>query len=216
MKQIVNSIINSFWSWFKNVGTTITGKINWKSSKVLTPAEFDIIREKLKDNYYVIASRHNGHGSSYVIAFAHFLFTRKWGYYAHVFMNLEDEVDSDGDYKFIEAIGTGVRVTGFNGVFDEQVGAVALLKPKCMTLEMWTAALDRAKIQEGKPYDTLFDLANDQALSCVEVVRVALQATPNYDVNFAAFEKMIKDAGNLTPQIFYECPDFEVVWELRR
>lgn len=211
----MKTLLRKLWNSFKNWGATVTGKINWSSKKVVSQDELNTVRAKLKDNYYVIASRHNGHFSSYVISFAHWLFTGKWGYYGHVFMNLEDKVESDDDYRFIEAVGTGVRIIGFGGVFDDQVSSIALLKPKCMTLEDWTAALDKAKTEVGKPYDTVFDLANDQALSCVEVVRVALQATPNYSTNFAEFEKMIMAAGNLDPQMFYECPDFEVVWEIR-
>jgi uncharacterized protein YycO len=181
----------------------------------VTEDELNIVRSKLKDNYYVIATRHNGHFSTYVIAFAHWLLTGRWGYYAHVLMNLEDEVSSDGDYRFIEAVGDGVRIAGFKNAIDDQTGSIALLKPKNMTLEDWTLALDKAKTEVGKPYDTVFDLANDQALSCVEVVRVALQADPDYAVNFAEFEKMIASAKNLDPQMFYECSDFEVVWETR-
>ena len=211
----MKSPIILFWNWFKDVGAYITGKINWKTSKIATPAEIDTIKSMLKDNYYIIATRHNGHGSSYVIDFAHLLFTGKWGYYAHVLMNLEDEVKTDDDYRFIEAVGTGVRITGFDNAIDNQTSSIALLKPKAMTLEKWTAAMDRAKLQEGKPYDTLFDLANDKALSCVEVVRVALQSTPNYAEDFAEFERMISTYKNLTPQMYYECSDFEVVWETR-
>jgi hypothetical protein len=84
-----------------------------------------------------------------------------------------------------------------------------------MTLEDWTLAIDKAKTETGKPYDTIFDLANDKALSCVEVIRVALQATPDYAENFAEFEKMIGKTKQLDPQMFLECSDFEVVWEVR-
>jgi hypothetical protein len=193
----------------------ITGRINWQSCHVVTADELDIVRSKLKDNYYVIATRHNGHFSTYVIAFAHWLLTGRWGYYGHVLMNLEDKVNSDGDYRFIEAVGDGVRITGFANAIDTQTGAIALLKPKNMTLDDWTLALDKAKTENGKPYDTVFDLANDKELSCVELVRVALQADPDYAVNFAEFERMIREAKNLDPQMFYECSDFEVVWETR-
>ena len=39
---------------------------------------------------------------------------------------------------------------------------------------------------------------------------------PDYYTNFANFEKLIAERKNLTPQMFYECPDFEVVFEIRR
>jgi hypothetical protein len=76
--------------------------------------------------------------------------------------------------------------------------------------------MDKAMTEIGKPYDSLFDLKNDNALSCVELGRTALMAEPNYYTNFANFEEMIRKRKNLTPQMFYECPDFEVVYEIRK
>jgi hypothetical protein len=201
--------MNLFQKFCSGVSTLI-GNINWKTSKVMTADEFDTVRQHLKDNYFVIATRHNGHLSTYAISFAHWFLTGRWGYYGHVLMNLEDGVNDDTDYRFIEATKEGVHYSDFKQVFDQQCSSVALLKPKGITLEEWTLALDKAKTELGKPYDTLFDLANDKALSCVEVVRVALQADPH-----ANFEKMIKASKNLDPQTFYECADFVAQYEIR-
>jgi hypothetical protein len=199
----------------KNFISATIGKINWVTKKTLTPEEFDEIRKLLVDNYYIIASRHNGHLSTYAIEIAHCVLTGKRGYYGHVFMNLEDTVESDDSYRFIEATGTGVHYSGFSAVFDNQTSSVALLKPKYMPLSDWTAVLDASKTYLGRPYDTLFNLADDNALSCVELVRDALKGDPDYLTNFANFEAMISADGNLDPQMFLECPDFEVVWEKR-
>jgi len=131
-------------------------------------------------------------------------------------MNLEDEVNSHADFRLIEAQTKG----GTTYVEFEQmlkyVDGLALIKPKEMTVEDWTAALDAAKTQLGKPYDTLFDIANDQRLSCVELVRNALMAVPGYWQRFSHFENYIAKKRNLTPQMFIESPDFEVIWQVRR
>ena len=211
LKCLVTSTYNSI----RNILAVMIGKINWKTKRVLSPEEFETIRQKLKDDYYIILSRHDGHLSTYAIALAHCFLTHHWGYYAHVFMNLEDTVLSDNDYRFIEATGTGVHISGFSGVFDDQTSSVALLKPKSMSLDKWTSVMDKAKTELGKPYDTLFDLANDNKLSCVELVRDALRNEPNYETDFANFEAMIADAKNLDPQMFYECSDFVVEYETR-
>ena len=205
----------NLWQTFRSRIAVIIGKINWKSKRVMCPEDFVTLRQKLKDNYYVIVSRHNGHLSSYAIAIAHYILTGKWGYYGHVLMNVEDTVTDDSDYRFIEAIGTGVRYADFNLAFDAETSSVALLKPRNMSVEHWTLVLDKVNTQEGKPYDTLFDLANDNALSCVELIRTALRNEPNYEMDFARFENMIASAKNLDPQMFYECEDFEIVWESR-
>jgi len=207
--------IKDVWWKIQDVLAVQIGKVSWKTSRVMSAEDFDVIRGKLKDNYFIIVTRHNGHLSSHVISLLHFFLTGKYGYYGHVMMNVEDEVGDDGDYRFIESTAEGTHFSGFTRAFDPGVSSVALLKPKSMSITSWTAVLDKAKMQDGKPYDTLFDLSNDQALSCVELIRVALQSEPGYSTNFAEFEKMIAKAKNLDPMFFYECADFEVVWEMR-
>jgi len=201
----------------KNAISTLVGKLNWEVDKddTLTSYERHKIYGLLKDNHCIILTRHAGHFSTYAISFAHIFLTGKWGYYAHALLNLENEVKHDGDFRFIEATGKGVHYSDFMEAFDRQTGSVALLKPKSMSIEKWTAVMDKARTELGKPYDTLFDLANDRALSCVELVRAALQGEPNYATDFANFERMIAKSRNLDPHMFYECPDFEVVYEAR-
>jgi uncharacterized protein YycO len=129
-------------------------------------------------------------------------------------MNLENEVTHDGDFRLVEAIGSGVQLTPFEKVFD--VHAVALLKPRGLTHEDWVKAAEAALSQQGKPYDNLFDLASDAALSCVELIRLALRAIPGYETRFAAFERDIARSRNLAPQMYYDCEDFEVALEIRK
>ncbi len=189
------------------------GRIHWKPKNILTTEEQDHIRQLLIDNYYIMLSRRNNHMSTYMVSFANFVLTRKFSFWSHAFMNLEDKVNTDDDFLIIEAIGTGVQTTHFSQAFD--VNSVVLLKPKCMSMGDWTTVLDKANSELGKPYDNLFDLRNDNALSCVELIRTALKATPNYDKDFPHFEEMIKQNKNLTPQMFYDCKDFEIVLEIR-
>jgi hypothetical protein len=129
-------------------------------------------------------------------------------------MNLEDKVDTVDDFRLIEAVTAGVTYTPFDQVFD--VDAVVLLKPKRVTLAEWTEAMDASKTYLGRPYDTLFDLAQDNKLSCVEVVHDAISKIPGYKVLFPELEHAIAEWKNLTPQMFYECGDFEVAFEIRR
>lgn len=190
------------------------GKVVWKPKNLLTQAEQDQIYGMLKDNYFVMLSHRSNELSTYATAFANLVLTGKWGYWGHAFMNLEDTVNSIGDFRIIEAVGKGVTYTPFPLAFN--VNGVVLLKPKSMALADWTAVLDAAKKELGKPYDTLFDIANDNALSCVELVRTALmKGDPNYAQNFPNFEAMIKKDKNLSPQMFYDCGDFEPVLEIR-
>jgi uncharacterized protein YycO len=205
-------------NWFISVRTAIIiliGKIHWAPKNLLTLAEQKAIYAMLEKDYYVIVSRRNNHLSTYATYITSFFYTGKFSYWSHAMMNLEDTVNNLNDFRIVEAIGDGVQLTPFEKAFD--VNCVALIKPKNMSIDRWTAVLDKAKSEVGKPYDNLFDLANDKALSCVELVRTALEAEPDYDRNFANFEAMIKRAGNqLTPQMYYDCEDFEVVYEIRR
>lgn len=190
------------------------GNIHWKFTDGLTGKELDEIEKRLIPDYYIILTRRKNHLSTYFIMLSYILLKGKFGYYSHALMNLEDEVTEEKDFRLIEATGTGVHYSSFNEVFD--CHSVALLKPKNMSLEEWTEVMDKAKSQLGKEYDTLFDLKTDKELSCVELVRVALQALPDYETRFANFERMIKTRNNLHPQMFYDCDDFEVVFEVRK
>lgn len=192
----------------------LTGKINWKLTNPLNAEEKAKISSLLKPNYYILLSRNNNHLSSYIIGLGDLLYRGKFGYWGHAFMNMEDTVVNNTDFQFVEAIGTGVQFATFDETMA--INSIALLKPKSLSIDEWTSILDKAKSDVGKPYDTLFDLAQDQKLSCVELVRNALMAEPNYATDFANFEAMCQKYKKLTPQMFYDCSDFEVVLEIRK
>lgn len=192
----------------------LIGKVHWKLKTPLTADDKQRLRMMLTPNYYIILTRRKNHLSTYFINLADFLLMGRWGYYSHALLNIEDEVKSDSDFQLIEATGAGVKLSTFDEVFN--CSSVALLKPKCMSIEKWTLVFEKAKQELGKPYDNLMDIEDDSRLNCVELVRLALKNEPNYDVDFANFENMIKKYGQLSPQMFYNCPDFEVILEIKR
>lgn len=207
----------------KPVGATLEfiikqlGKIGWELAPKhqLTTSDLEDLRTKLTKNYYIVVSRNRSHLSAYLVGLGNFFLTGKFSYWSHVFMNLENTVNTDADFRFVEADQFGVKYSTFADI--TKVNAIALIKPKCMTLDNWTKVLDQAAAQYiGRPYDNLFDLSNDTRLSCVELVRNVLRALPDYDTNFANFEAMIASRKNLTPTMYYDCPDFTVVYEVRR
>lgn len=205
MIQVVKSLISK--------AVQLIGKIHWPACSEISEQDKIKIKDLLVPNYYIILTRRSNHLSTYFIGLSDLILRGKWGFFGHALMNTEDSVGDPTDFRLVEAIGAGVQYTPFNEVFNVQ--AVALLKPKSMSVDKWTVVLDKAKTEIGKPYDTLFDLKNDRALSCVELVRAALMAEPDYNENFKNFEAMIKKYKNLTPSMFYDCPDFEVVFEVK-
>lgn len=211
----MQAFLRKYFGWLIDGIATLVGNTNWTQSSQISKSDQDTIMEMLKKDYYIICTRHRNHLSTYAIGLAGLFSSGKFGFYAHVLMNLEDEVNSPDDFRLVEAVGTGSQYSTFQEVFDNP-DAVCLLKPKKMSTDHWTAVMDKAKTQVGKPYDTLFDLTSDKAVSCVELVRAALQGEPNYATDFAEFEKMISKINNLTPQMFRDCPDFEVVYEVKR
>jgi hypothetical protein len=198
-------------------GLKVLGAIKWKLPKKsqFTAAELQEFRNRLGQHYYILVSQNKNHLSLYLVSLGNFFLTGKWSFWGHVFMNLEDGVSSDADFRFVEAVAEGVKYSTFEEVFA--CNAVALLKPKAMRLEEFTAVLDKAAAQyAGRPYDNLFDLASDSNLSCVELIRDILKQEPNYATDFANLEAMIAAKKNLTPQMFYDCPDFELAFEMRK
>ena len=193
----------------------LSARLRWKQKYRLTPEDLEILKDRCVKDYYIIATRKSSYFSTFLIALGNFLLTGKWGFYSHVLMNLEDEVEIKSDFRFIEATGDGTHYSTFTGVFNK-VDSVALIKPKSMTIEEWTAALDHIKVYLGVPYDNLFNLKNTLEINCVELIRLALQNLPDYETRFANFEKLVAKKKKLTPDMFAECEDFEVVLTINR
>ena len=197
--------------WFIRLLT----KFHWEQKHPISSEDKTVLKEKLAKDYYVIATRKSNYATTFLITLGHFFLTRKWGFYSHVLMNLEDTVKTDDDYRFIEATNVGVKYSDFDTVFGA-VDAVALIKPKSMTIDEWTAALDRSKTYFGRPYDNLFDLKSDREINCVELVRLALSGNPNYKTDFIEFEKLVEAKKKLTPDMFAQCSDFEIAYTVRK
>lgn len=210
-----NKMQHTLFQYIQIFAIKSMAKIKWTQTKLLTVDDDVALKEKLSKDYYIIATRKSNYLTTFFICMGNFFLTGKWGFYSHVLMNLEDTVETDADFRFIEATGTGVHYSTFDDVFSH-VDAVALIKPKHMTLEEWTSALDNAKSYLGRPYDNLFNLKNTLEVNCVELVRLALQGMPDYNTKFANFEKMIASKKKLTPDMFCECNDFEIVYKIKR
>ena len=67
----------------------LTAKIKWGQRSTITADDRAIIYDKLKRDYYVIATRRRNFLSTFFIALGHFFLTGRWGFYSHVLMNTE-------------------------------------------------------------------------------------------------------------------------------
>lgn len=129
-------------------------------------------------------------------------------------MNCDFVTDPDdrASMKFVEATATGVHFSTFDEVFT--CDYVCLLSPKDVSIEEWTNIIDGLVKSNGKPYDDLFDLSDKSKVSCVELVLDALRNDPAYLTKFYDLEKMIGSEGNLVPEMFRQCPDFQIDYEM--
>jgi len=205
--------------------TGVLSKINWMPLYAkfnngrgynLTEADHALLKEKLAGSYYIILTNRKTHLTTYLIGLLSFLKTGKWPEYSHALMNADSIVVADNweEFKFMEATNAGVHYSKFMEVFD--CDSVCLLKPKSLDSEEWNKVIDGLLEQNGKKYDDLFNLADDSHVSCVELVLAALRKNPNYEIDFATLEYQINNVGNLTPQMYKDCTDFEVVLEIKR
>ena len=214
MNQIL-SALRTYAAPLVNLIVKLIGKINWPALYPISDTDKAQIMDLLKKDYYIILTRHSNHLSTYMINISDLFLLKKLGFWSHGLMNFEDTVNNVSDFKLLEATAPGVSWDSFDTVFGD-ASAVCLLKPTSMKIEEWTAVLDKAKADVGKPYDTLYDLTQDKTLSCVELVRNALQGEPDYATNFANLEALCQSHSEITPQMFYGCADFEVVLEIRK
>lgn len=171
------------------------------------------IKQMFAKGYYLILTANRYSLSSWMVKILTFAKYRKWPKYSHILMNV-DFMDSPKDvdkFKFIEATSLGVHFSTFEDVMH--CTDICLLTPKGLTNEDYTGIIDSLIGDNGKPYDDLFDLSDDSKMSCVELIRDALKDQPWYYEKFAHFESMIQQRKQLTPQMFYDCKDFEKVLE---
>ena len=182
----------------------------------LQESDHDELRRRLKPYYYIILVKHKANLSNLLVCIGTWIKTGKWGYWSHALMNLDEGKGEDGTgYQFMEAVSSGVKVSTFMEIFN--CDSVCLLRPKGYTDADWALTMDGLLQQEGKPYDALFNLQQTSKDSCVEMVRDALMADkPDYAKDFADFEALMQKENILTPDMFYDCKDFEIVWEMRR
>ena len=182
----------------------------------ITEADHELIKENLAGSYYIILTNRKTHLTTYLIGILSFLKTGKWPDYCHALMNADSIVDAGKweNFKFMEATNAGVHFSRFMEVFD--CDSVCLLKPKSLDSTEWNSVIDGLLIQNGKQYDDLFNLADKSHVSCVELVLDALRDDPNYATDFSQLETSIQKVGNLTPQMYRDCPEFEIVLEIKR
>jgi hypothetical protein len=203
-----STLLYKFYHWL----ATIPPKISWSHRQKITAEQRDQLAAMLASGYYIILTGSTSHLSSVLVSFLSWIKTGKWARYSHVLMNCDniENPEDRGLYKFVEATSKGVAYATFDEVFA--CDRVCLLTPKNISNEEWTKIIDALLVQVGKPYDDLFDLTDSTHVSCVEVVLDALKAA-DYGDDFVHLASMIRDEGNLVPQMYRDCPDFTVAVE---
>lgn len=200
--------------WYKlyNVLASLPSKIVWRRHGKLTPAQKEEIARHLASGYYIILTGSTSHLSSVIVSLLSWIKTGVWARYSHALMNCDNITDptDTGSFKFVEATASGVHYSTFDEVFE--CDNVCLLTPNTVSNEEWTKIIDALLKQRGKKYDDLFDLADSSRVSCVEVVLDALKAA-DYENDFKDLERLIKEEGNLVPQMYRTSKDFKVAYE---
>ena len=214
---LLYKVIDFFYDIFAQIKWQgIQAFVNGGTYWTLTEQDHDTLRKMCNAGYYFIVTRRRCHLTTYLIGIASKIGTGITSHYCHALMNVDDgNPTTNDDYKFIEATGEGVHYSTFMQIFD--CDSVCLLHPRGMTQAEWVEVLEAAVDTLGLPYDDLFDITDATHVTCIEMCRRALQGLPDYSTRFANFEAMIAKAGNnLTPQMLYDCPDFERAFEIRR
>src|SRR5574343_139743 len=209
------SVVQKLRSFITNLAIKI-GRIHWSTSRKLSEQELDIIRMILKENYYIILTRRSNFISTYVIGLTDFFIRRRFSYYTHALMNMQNIVTNEKDYRLVES--TFIKGVGYS-TFEEVFGSiqsVCFLKPKNMTTDDWALSLEKSLGEIGKPYDSLFYVYDNKKLSCIEFVIECLKIVPSYNLKFYNFERLFNKYGNITPQMLRDCGDLEVILEIKK
>jgi hypothetical protein len=198
------------WYKFYHWIAMLPGKISWSNKKAITEEDKAELARLLSSGYYIILTGDKSHLSSIVVSLLSWIKTGTWARYSHALMNCDNITDASDtkSFKFMEATSVGVHYSTFDEIFH--CDTVCLLTPKNISNEDWTKIIDALLEQKGRPYDDLFDLADSTHVSCVELVLNALEAA---DYEFVNLKDLIKQEGNLVPQMYRTCSDFEMAYE---
>lgn len=198
------------WYKFYHWIAMLPGKISWSNKKAITEQDKAELARLLSSGYYIILTGDKSHLSSIVVSLLSWIKTGVWARYSHALMNCDNITDATDtkSFKFMEATSVGVHYSTFDEIFH--CDTVCLLTPKNISNEDWTKIIDALLKQKGRPYDDLFDLADSTHVSCVELVLNALEAA---DYEFVNLKDLIKQEGNLVPQMYRTCSDFETAYE---
>jgi hypothetical protein len=225
-KEKISPLKKKWWQKVVQfISLKILSPINWNPLKALVNGgvywnlqeeDHNKLRKMLRENHYFLFNYRDSHLTTYFIQIATIIKTHRLAKYTHAFVNVDgDIINTDEDFRIIEATGKGVHYSTFMEVFD--CDAVMCRIPKKVTPEEWVLMIDKVlKEGLGKPYDTLFDVMNDQELSCVEVLWLMLKALPNYEQHIPNLLKEVEKVGNITPQMLVDTPDFKTILEIRR
>lgn len=198
----------------------IIGRIEFTSIKYLftgravdmTAPDVKQVAMKLLMDRYVGLSYRKTHLTSFFISLVHFVLTGVWRKWSHAWINVDDEISDPLGMQIFESVGAGAIVSPFWDVIV--VDAVVLLKPKFVKEQDWDKIHKVLLSQQGTAYDTRGRCKDISELNCVERVVVAIltvdsTALPN-------LKKMMDKKKQLTPQMLYDCGDFEICLEIRR
>lgn len=175
----------------------------------LTDEQRDKIEELLDQENLVILTWRSTHFTSYLISIANLLLTGKLGKWSHACMNMEYISRGRSELKIFEAVGKGVVKSRFEDVFN--CDRVCLLRVKNINQELVSESI-KTYLESliGRKYDDNFNMNDDKKVSCVELVYWALYKN---GFKLSALMDMIIKYKNLTPQMYYDCRDFEIVYE---
>ena len=201
--------------------TRFISKINWRGVRSLfnNGRGSDVIYSEqrdaellLRDDNYFILTEHKTYLSTYFIRFMTWVKTGKWPRYCHILMNVEVDIVTDKEgFDLMEATNSGVHWSTFDDVFT--CDNFCILKAKNVLASEWATIMIGLNKQYGKSYDDFFNIKDSSHVSCVEMCLLSLKELPDFELRFPNLAKMVKDVGNLTPQMYRDCLDFEVVYE---
>ena len=180
----------------------------------LTEQEKHYCAQILRSGNYLILTEHKSYLTTYLIGMLSLIKTGKWPTYCHVLMNLDvGNPDDKEGFKLMEATNAGVHYSSFEEVFG--CDNLCIIEPKNMDPKEWRIVMKELATQLGKKYDDVFNINDDTHVSCVEMCLESLKASPSFEADFPHLSAMIEKVGNLTPQMYRDCLDFNVIYETK-
>lgn len=203
-EKIMTFFAHVRWEWLIRI---------YKNPSYISLSDKEEIKKLIQEENYIFLTFDPYSFSGMFVIFGTLVKTGRIPEYTHALINLD--LDPEDEYEFVEATSLGVNPSSFEYALGK-AKKVCILRFKNYQTNVIKLGVEHVRKNIGKGYDFGFNLSDSSKMTCVELVWDLIKTFPDYEEKCKFLKFLIEYEGQLTPQMFRDCPDLEVVLEIKK